>query len=108
MKIARQNKPVKKEISRWAFDCKLSDAIKILQEEQAAIPEEYRAGADFEIDDKYEYGDQHINAVITYYIPETDEEMAQRAAAMQATREQQEADQRAEYKRLKAKFEPST
>lgn len=105
MEIARQNNPVKKEISRRCFDCKLAEAIKILQTEFEAIPEQYRDKADFEIDDKYEYGNQYINAVITYYVPETDEEMSKRAAAVKAAADRAEAEQRAEYERLKAKFE---
>lgn len=68
------------------------------------IPEEHRSEARIEIDTTAGYDRDFAHLEIYYLRPETDEERAARVQAEQARAEAREAQERARYEALKAKF----
>ena len=84
---------------------KLIDVIAFLQEKLAEIPEQYRENAEIEIDtvDGYE-GLYHVEIIIYYSRPETDEEMNIRLNLENQRRKEIEQQELAQLKALKEKY----
>jgi hypothetical protein len=80
----------------------LAEAIERLQAALAAIPAELRHTAVFKV---HGFGDNvTLNPEVSYIRPETDEELALRAARAARYEDEQLRRDRAEFERLKAKF----
>ena len=83
---------------------KLSDFIEFWQQNLDNVPAPYRDSAEIEIEVRESYGDFLMYFILTYIRPETDEEAAQRKAALIAKREEQEAREKATLEALLKKY----
>jgi hypothetical protein len=81
------------------------ELVALLDDAIANLPEESRSTALFEIEEEDQYDDRPCHSLHLYSSRlETDEEEERRKKAHKYTEERREAQQRAEYERLKAKF----
>jgi hypothetical protein len=89
---------------------KLVEAVAWLADKLEGIPEQYRSEATFEISSSCSYEDSSYAEIeISYWRPETDEEMEARLSAKRRREEDQrqrkEAADRALYEELRQKYE---
>ena len=83
---------------------RLQTLVKFWQWHLDQIPWQYRDSAEIETEVRDEYGAPTIYYTLSYIRPETDEEAAQREAALIAKREEQEALERATLEELLKKY----
>lgn len=88
-------------------ECNARDFIKWLEGIIDQAPPEYRDAVYIEIDSSTSYDQSLAKVMVAYRRPETDEELAARQADFERVRAAKEAYDRAEFARLRAKFDPT-
>ena len=83
---------------------RLQTLVKFWQGHLDQIPWQYRDSSEIETEVRDEYGTPTIYYTLSYIRPETEEEAAQREAALIAKREEQEAREKATLEALLKKY----
>lgn len=81
------------------------EAIEIIESMFQEVPEAYREEAELEIQSGISCDMEYCDLYVSYKRPETEKETQARKDSDKKKQERAEAAQRAEYERLKAKFE---
>ena len=81
------------------------EAIETIESMFQEVPEAYREEAELEIQSGISYDMEYCDLYVSYKRPETEEETQTRKDSDKKRNERAEAAQRAEYERLKTKFE---
>ena len=79
--------------------------IEFWQEKIDSVPEEFRATTQIEVEASEQWGSPCLNVTVSYTREETGEEATKRNNMEKANLERRDQGDRAEYEKLKAKFE---